>query len=75
MDKTITRRSFIKFGAGLTVTLAAGATLASLAGCDGIKEVADSAILGQQNVIDDADHELDLSGYKPAGVDLKIVWQ
>jgi iron complex transport system substrate-binding protein len=58
MDKTITRRSFIKFGAGLTVTLAAGATLASLAGCDGIKEVADSAILGQQTVIDDAGREL-----------------
>jgi hypothetical protein len=25
--------------------------------------------------IDDPDHELDLSGYKPAGAELKIVWQ
>ena len=56
--KEMSRRSFLQFGAGCTVALAAGATMASLSGCDSLKETADAVILGQQTIIDDVGREL-----------------
>jgi iron complex transport system substrate-binding protein len=54
----MSRRSFIQFASACTVTLAAGATLANLAGCDSLKVGADAAILGEQTIIDDTGREL-----------------
>jgi iron complex transport system substrate-binding protein len=54
----ISRRSFVQFGRDCVITLAAGATLANVAGCDSIKETGDAVLLGKQTIVDDWGREL-----------------
>jgi iron complex transport system substrate-binding protein len=70
LQREISRRSFIQFGAATVFSLAAGTSIAGLTACSGAKEGADAVILGKQTVVDDMGREVEI----PTPENLKRVY-